>query len=98
MGLRKLFQSEVISPSSRAGVMFRFSFEVVGLLVFLVGVVIFVPGTFAAIILMCLGAIILIRKKAYSEFGLIQGRPAIFIGSTFLTIGGVLTVYAILKA
>lgn len=79
--------------------MFRFVLEVVGMLAFLVGVVIMVPPTFGAIILLCGGAIIVIRREVYSQLGpLIKGRVAIFIGSTFLVVGGVLAIYAILKA
>ena len=98
MGLRKVLMGEVISPASPAGRVLRLAFEVVGVLVFLVSVVFMVPHIFAAIILLCLGAIIAIRRKTYSDFGLIQGRGAVLIGSTFLLIGGVMAAYAILKA
>ena len=98
MGLRKILMGEVISPDGSTGRVLRLAFEVVGLLVFLVGVVLMVPHTLAAIALLCAGAIIVIRRKTYTEFRLIQGRGAVLIGSTFLLVGGVMAAYAILKA
>jgi hypothetical protein len=73
-------------------------FEVAGLFVFLVGVVLMVPHTFAAVALLCAGTLIVIRRKTYTDFRLIQGRGAVLIGSTFLLVGGVIAAYAILKA
>jgi hypothetical protein len=97
MGQRKILQFEVISPSSRAGGVFRFVCETVGLLFLLVGVVIMAPPTFGAIILIGVGTIIVIRRKAYSQLGpLIQGRLAVFIGAIFLVVGGAIAIHAIL--
>lgn len=98
MRLRKILMGEVISPEGCTGHVLRLAFEFVGLLVFLVGIVLMVPHTLAAIILLCAGTIIVIRSKTYTEFGLIQGRGAVLIGSTFLLVGGVMVAYAILKA
>jgi hypothetical protein len=98
MGLRKILMREVISPDGSAGRALRLAFEVVGLLVFLGGVVLVAPHTLAAIALLCAGTIIVIRRKTYTEFRLIQGRGAVLIGSTFLLVGGVMAAYAILNA
>ena len=98
MGLRKILMGEVISPEGSIGRVLRLAFEVVGLLVFLVGVVFMMPHTLAAIALLCAGAIIIIRRKTYSEFRIIQGRGAVLIGSIFLLVGGVMAAYAIFKA
>ena len=98
MGLREILMGEVISPASKTGRVLHTAFEIAGLLIFLVGVVFMVPHTFAAIILFCAGTIIVMRRKTYSEFGLIQGRGAVLIGSTLLLAGCVIAAYAIFKA
>jgi hypothetical protein len=88
---------EVIFPSSPSGRALRLVFEVVGVLVFLASVIFIVPHAFAAIILLCLGVLIVIRRKTYSDFGLIQSRGSVLIGSTFFLVGSVMAVIAILK-
>jgi hypothetical protein len=98
MGLRKILMAEAISPEGSTGRWLRLAFEVVGLCVFLVGIVFMVPPVFAAVSLFFAGAIILIRRKTYTEFRLIQGRRAILIGSTFLVVGSAMAACALLKA
>jgi hypothetical protein len=99
VGLRKILQLEITPPSSRVDGLIRVVFEAVGLLVLMVSVIIFLPPVIGAILLLITGAVIVIRQKTYLGYGpLVQGRPAIFIGSTFLVVGGVLAAYAILIA
>jgi len=98
MGLRRILMGEVVSPESTTGRVLRLVFEVVGLLTFFVSVLLILPHTLATVTLLGLGTIIVIRRKTYSEFGLIQGRGAVLIGSTFLLVGVTMAVYAILKA
>lgn len=98
MGLRKILMAEAISPEGSTGRVLRLTFEVIGLCIFLVSLVLIVPPAFAAVAPLLAGTIILIRRKTYTEFRLIQGRGAILIGSTFLAVGGVMAVHALLKA